>query len=949
MICDAIIISLFCSGIVLKPASGVSYSEIKIWAEWDDTYIFELQKGQHYEMEDYLKVGNYTEFEFPGRYCSLIHFDISVLPADSEILFASLNLYKLDGIDDVKLYLISEFWEGATTTWQNQPDLYLSEPYTPLIWDIGHLTGAIGKNITSWVRAWFNEQASMNGIYIEPYPYNIVRESGTRFYSYQGASVTDGNYTPYIYVRYRSSSPIQQPPPPQPPPWRDDVTPPQVSIEVIPSEDIRPTDTVSVTVSAIDDICLYRVQLFIQGVMEEEMLVPYEETNITNLGITYESEFSYGEVYLMAVAMDKRTNTQATQKNIYIGSRTPPTLQLYVNLERVFPNDDSQIEITVIADDPEGIVSITVGAGAGYYSPELYPEYGEILEFTDPFPTHVAQKIIVRNLNIPWPSGTPLPDAVNTKLIRCMASTVDVEHLSSDVVTEEIQVIRPYQWDYGIPYHNPGNERLGWERMVDVFGRGELRGPGDQDWWWTILAQLWKKVFELMCEPGECFGMSSLSIWHYDHRVPIPDNLTAHTGDQHWPYRPGYIDNEYQNLSNYARRFIQAHQGSQISQELLSLYAAQIKKQLQSGNLRSFVNNELRQLVRDVKYGTPGILCVAEYRGLDEGIMECIGAHAVVPWYVEEHPGWWKIYVYDSNRPYASVILATDYYNYSNYPYIILDENGFSWIHEGGELWNDFIWYVPYSVTNLTDYDLIDGWLVAGTILTSIFVGAVAITLTHLLPIPLPIPMQANPYGGIQGMILPSDRVIDLVVNDTGQAEYTFIMNAGRSVYGISNKSIGHDRGDNIRIDVGSNQYGLGLRLKSGVQDEDFSMGIGHRLDLVEREYILENISMQMEGDIEILATENCMGLCIRNYGNSEISCKVILRSSESETVGEEELTIAPGEEIIVTGDWTSLGDGLSITRGKITTGEFPTVLIFIGAVIAVTAVALLIFIRRRK
>ncbi len=949
----AVIVVLMVSTVPVKPVrAAVPTVQVRdLWAV-KDTYVDEESTSMNFGGEGYLRGGYYTTFEFYFHKCILVEFDLSGLPSDAVISSASLRL-TLDGGggEDLRVMRAGASWSERYVTWNSAPDPIDTDPEEPVM-HVGtsHLT-EYSVSITPWVQDWFDEVTDNYGLWLQQEPYGTIGEA-CRFYSREGAALDPDEEMrilkcPKLRISFTSATVMPQPPPPEPPPWLEDYTPPEVSIGLSPSVDISPDDEVTITVTATDDICLDQVTLTVDHVVVNQTLIEFDVLDATEVIIVHTTTFDFGDHHIQAIAKDRMYLTNGSYLLKHVGTRTPPSLMVSCEPGEVLPEDGSEIAITVTAEDSEGLKRLVVGLETAVWDPDSYPDHSEVFVFAEPYPKSFTTTVTLSNVNVP---GYTTPQ-INATKVECLAYARDVEELYS-VASDNVSVVRPYQWEYGIAYPNLGAS-LSWQRYEDTFGHGELWGPWGLDWWKTAVARFWWPIYHIMANNGECFGMSMYSLWHHEYGIPVPDTLTSHVGDELPPPMPGY------NEESYAKRTIERWQGAQISQEILSRYIDQVGDQLDASRpIRPFLAGPFQRLIEDLEAGEPGILYMAEYRGLDGGVTECVGAHAVVPWLVvETEPNVWRIYVYDSNRPHASTTCSTDYDNFDHYPYVEVTEDGYTWNMGAGETWNDYIWYVPYDSVKRSDYDLMDGWLVAATVLLMIVVvstvlaiaGGVLVTVQALLPIPLPLPMGAP---GAQGIALPLGQEYDVEIKGQVDAEYSWAMAADHSTYAIENKTCTNGSVDGLGLEIDPDFAGYSMRFNPGVADEDFGMGMSHGVGAEEREYLMENISLGDDGDMQAYTTEDGDSLVIANHGPDPIELKVLFRSNRSNGEATDDVTVPSGKKVTITVDWDDLANStVDVETANIDDkGVQPYVIVLvIGLVVLAAVVALYAVMWRKK
>ena len=99
---------------------------------------------------------HYSEIENPQAAFTLIHFDVSAIPADAVVDSASMQLYQTSGYGAaavwVGLYEVYETWNEATVTWNTRPSTYNGGLVLGVT--IDDLAGWKSWSVTNWVNYW---------------------------------------------------------------------------------------------------------------------------------------------------------------------------------------------------------------------------------------------------------------------------------------------------------------------------------------------------------------------------------------------------------------------------------------------------------------------------------------------------------------------------------------------------------------------------------------------------------------------------------------------------------------------------------------------------------------------------------------------------------------------------------------------------------------------------
>ena len=166
-------------------------------------------------------------------------------------------------------------------------------------------------------------------------------------------------------------------------------------------------------------------------------------------------------------------------------------------------------------------------------------------------------------------------------------------------------------------------------------------------------------------------------------------------------------------------------------------------------------------------------------------------------------------------------------------------------------------------------------------------------------------------------------------------------MAANHSTYSINNKTCTNGSVDGLGLEIDPEFTGYSMRFDSGVADDDFGIGMSHRVGIVEREYLMENISMGDDGDLQTYGTGDGDSLVIANRGPETIGLKVLFRSNRSNGEAMDELTIPTGKKVTITVDWDDLANSTLETETEdIDDGGIPlyVIVLVVGLVILIAA-----------
>jgi len=883
---------------------------ITVYADMD-TYLNDCAPGRNYGGIPLLELGKYQVGDYTCSHTCLFKFDISEISADASIRNAYVKLrLKEGGGTRIKIERITSPWEEERVTWNTKPS-----GIEILDTIVGAAPGEVSIDVTDLVRGWFRNDFPNFGLMITPASEN----SRSVFYSREHGGEL---YDPNLEISYESDiAPSSKPGPTTPP---SDTTPPQVRIDFTPPGHIDPADTVTIRATANDNAGLQRIEINIDGESKERWTS--SEPGDTSESIDYRDNFALGRHIVFVQVWDQAGNLGSETAAFIVGTGSVPSIDIACAPQEVFPNDGTELEVTVTASDPEGIQKLKVGVGAGFGSPDSYPQFGTIVAI-DPVQTNVTRIVKFNNLHIPVPTGDPLITAADAKQIIIAAQSQDAEQIWSETASMRIKVTRPYQWDYGVPYHNPSRDQLPWQVMEDTFGWDETHncGPSGDVCWRTAYARMVYRDVKDLARDGECFGMSAYSVIHAkpfgtEQGISMDDAFT-HAGRDHFLRPEAYVDMTRGWGQDSVQRSIERFHAAQFSDQVLDVLVTQYMDQYMDQHIGSFIDEQLPRLRDDLERGKPGLLCLTRDMGLGTA------GHCVVPWYIREMPNGWRIYVYDPNREGASRVPYGDYENYDHYPYIHVQKRAsqythgqrFSFYFSSSDHWRGFLTYVPFDAGLKNDYDEPDGleWFVilfastdaeayvedASGNKTGVIDGKLIVNIRDSAPIFLP-----NLPPGRQLYCLPQKDMYKIHVQGKSSGEYNCWIKGKDSFCSISDKSCIRGKEDVISFEKLKDRAGYSLHLRSDAGDIDFDIVNSLKFGNVTREYELESIVLASSGDIHLYVDEKDKNLVALNDTSSLTNADLILRSTESDTHAKETIALTPREQVKIIGNWKDLG-----------------------------------------
>ncbi len=884
-----------------------------------DAYVRSREPTRNHGLESVLEIGSQPSLEFRPLSYVFIKFDLSALPADAEIVSAQLVLFLKEGSRGrVEARRIVSPWEEGMVTWGSRPTIQRRLALFPPIYaDVRDSPGEYSWDVTAWVRGWLQGAYPNYGVAL--LPLNEEEEFLCIFYSREYRSRDYARRRPKLVVMYESSEPPSETEPPEELP--EDTTRPRVTIHMSPTGDISPGEEIRIEASATDDVGLSYFELRIEP---GGRFIPWtpEGPGEREATINFRGSLEAGQYTATATAWDSAGNSDARVIHFRVGTGTKPTIALSVEFEfpeggpyTPLPNDRSTIVATVTAADPEGIRRLKVGVGTGMSDPDAYPDFARVFTFDPPYPDRVTRTVTFTNYNVPvGPHGEVL--GTETQALEVEAIAQDSEGLWSDLASERVELLRPYPWDYGLPYRNLRRRHLPWRVMNDVFGYDETHRCLGDKCWRTVKARIVYDDVEDIAKNGHCFGFSAYSLTWAHHEEPIPDDLT-HVGEDAFIYPESHY--WWENFRSKTKRSIERFHAAQLSDEVLDHFTPMWIREggraaFSICHTPPFIEDQLPRLVDDVEAGTPGVVCITR----DESPRS--PGHCMVPWYVDETPaGDIRIFVYDPNRNFTSTYPSTHYGNRDIYPYILVDDCEISFRMAGGEVWHGYIVYAPYGAAVKNNYALPDGLEYLSILFgssgpdmyavdetgrrTGVVGGEAVVEIEGSTPMFIPTLSE-----GKVAYALPPGQPYEFRISGGKDGEYRWAAVASSSAYLVANKTGSASNGDAISFQPEGDSLGYSMRLRAGVGDGDFGIAMEHELPgNVTREYELVGVSIGDWGDLEVYAGDGGNSLILVNRGPDPVEADVVFRSTESGVADVGRYAVNPGERVRIAPNWGDL------------------------------------------
>jgi len=170
-----------------------------------DAYVDQLVRTNNYGTWETLIVGNENcpGMEFPSLGRSLIHFNLSPIPAGQAIQSATLYVYLRytfgAAINSIGVHRITADWGETTVTWANQPG-HITTAYATT--SVGAVTGTwYTFNVTDLVREWYN------GTYAN-YGLKLVSQNET-ICNRRTFDSRESAHDPYLQITYGTPTPTR--------------------------------------------------------------------------------------------------------------------------------------------------------------------------------------------------------------------------------------------------------------------------------------------------------------------------------------------------------------------------------------------------------------------------------------------------------------------------------------------------------------------------------------------------------------------------------------------------------------------------------------------------------------------------------------------------------------------------------------------------------------------
>ncbi|MFO8051892.1 MAG: fibronectin type III domain-containing protein [Thermoplasmatota archaeon] len=549
--------------------------------------------------------------------------------------------------------------------------------------------------------------------------------------------------------------------------------------------------------------------------------------------------------------------------------------------------------------------------------------------------------------------------------------------IGEDVLVEAIEIFPQPQWqfDHGLGFQNNHTKTLSYPwnpggsgRYKDVFGDQvylsiwvcigipywtpwdgwdclgyEIKEPIAPD---PLASIFYGAVFHYIARYGECFGMSSTALKHY-----MGDVTTFHfeqEGVTHW------TDLEREGEM---KRYVQEHQGAQLSSEVLNHYLASLVSGLVPSSENTGMGSWIDMVRSSIDSGDLGIATMI----CDEG------AHAVVPYDYEDTGDKIRFYVYDSNReefsdPDDAIWMANNAESYNSHPpFIEIERSGVYWDWSfdwtDGTVWSDTVGlaFVPYSVISggRTLPTSISG-------ITNLLAGSADVSISDEegnrvgveedgsllweIEDAAPLPMFGGAGFKPASYYLPKGNY---TTNIKGKEEGTYnwsTINNGTSAFSIEDADVTEGSNDTITVIYGEgNPYTGEMAYGTEDQQKVYNGSIFQRYGPRYRTFKVIDAELNDDGEhgdgLHVLSTNgDHSALIFENAGGGattfDVEFTTNVMSEEAwngtdrpgqgylPTARRNDITVGPGETIIVgPSDWLDLNNSMVVIEGETVPG----------------------------
>ncbi|MEA3558360.1 MAG: hypothetical protein U9R75_03815 [Candidatus Thermoplasmatota archaeon] len=488
----------------------------------------------------------------------------------------------------------------------------------------------------------------------------------------------------------------------------------------------------------------------------------------------------------------------------------------------------------------------------------------------------------------------------------------------------------------GLPYWTPWD---GWECQGYLIEEPFAPDP--------LAAIFYGAVFHHIARNGECFGMSSTALKHYHGDVSV-----GHYGQS------GVSDWSDLEREGEMKRYVQEHQGAQMSAEILNDYLGTLINGLIPSSEISGMGPMISMVKHSIDTEEMGILT-----------MICNeGAHAVVPYAYEDTGDRIRFYVYDSNRaPFSreedcdGMAWHVDEWN-DNPPYIEIERSGTYWDWSfdwtSGTEWSSAVGlgFVPYD-TVVGDRTLpltVEGIfnLLAGSAECSIEneegnVSGVAEDGSLMWDIPdaAPLPMFGGAGYKPTSYFLPKGNyTTNITGTEDGNYNWSTINN-GTSAFSIEDAEVMEGSNDTVSVEYPDRDpYSGVMEYSSDDDNKEYNSSLVHQYGTRFRNMKIIDAELNDDGEhgdgVHVLrANDDYSGIVFENRGGGPTSFDVMFQTNVMSeevwngtdrpgvgylpTATRSGITVGPGETVeIIATDWTDLNNSLIVLGDESVPGE---------------------------